>query len=277
MLVLEDDARFSIPVDALVPRLQQAQRALPADWWGLFLGHLPFQAYFVGRGLMRTRSACMHAYIAHTPLLDWLATTPPMDAEIPMSKHIGASLDGATANLPGMYALFPMVAMQTFLGAEHLQGQAGPARRWSWKGARWAHYLTVYRGARMAEAIAILGSPLHRLTLDRFRLRVGRWLRDDAMAIRASGLFDAAFYLRSNPDVANSETDPLWHYVRYGASEGRAPSASFDPAFYARHATTLRRKDNPLLHYITVGRQLGHPAHPGHAEVPASPAGQHHA
>jgi glycosyltransferase involved in cell wall biosynthesis/tetratricopeptide (TPR) repeat protein len=38
--------------------------------------------------------------------------------------------------------------------------------------------------------------------------------------------FDAAYYLRENPDVARAGLDPLTHYVSYGRAEGRFPNAS---------------------------------------------------
>lgn len=49
----------------------------------------------------------------------------------------------------------------------------------------------------------------------------------------ASGLvFDQAFYLAANPDVARAGMDPLAHYLQWGASEGRNPNALFDEAYY---------------------------------------------
>ena len=41
--------------------------------------------------------------------------------------------------------------------------------------------------------------------------------------------FDAAFYVRENPDVAHAGMDPFEHYLVRGFSEGRAPCAGFDP------------------------------------------------
>src|SRR5262249_30587188 len=52
-----------------------------------------------------------------------------------------------------------------------------------------------------------------------------QWSATRAMA--RSGLFDRNWYLVNNPDVAQSGLDPIKHYVRYGAREGRDPSASF--------------------------------------------------
>ena len=41
--------------------------------------------------------------------------------------------------------------------------------------------------------------------------------------------FDAAFYMRENPDVADAGMDPIEHYLVRGFSEGRAPCPGFDP------------------------------------------------
>ena len=60
-------------------------------------------------------------------------------------------------------------------------------------------------------------------------------LRDPARELdilRRSGLFDAVFYLRTNPDIENSGVEPLTHYHLYGWAEGRRPNFYFDPAFY---------------------------------------------
>ena len=50
--------------------------------------------------------------------------------------------------------------------------------------------------------------------------------------LRRAGLFDAAYYLRNNPDIENSGVEPLTHYHLYGWAEGRRPNFYFDPAFY---------------------------------------------
>ena len=96
----------------LVPRIGRALAALPADWHGLYLGHIPLQAYFVAANLMRVRSGCAHAYVASARLIKWLADKAPTDPEVVPWRAIGLSIDGAFANLPGMYALFPMAARQ---------------------------------------------------------------------------------------------------------------------------------------------------------------------
>lgn len=50
-------------------------------------------------------------------------------------------------------------------------------------------------------------------------------LRRQAVLLKRSGLFDAEWYVRRNPDVAGAGIDPLRHYVEFGAREGRAPNA----------------------------------------------------
>ena len=258
-LILEDDIEFRRPLYDLAPRLARALAAVPPDWWGLYLGHFPFQAYFVAPGLLRTRSVLAHAYIANAPLLEWLAGTKPATAEVPMWRRIGVSVNSAMSNLPAMYAVFPMMAMQKFLGEYRIDSKkTADGRRRKWTDIdRWRN-LGIFRGTLAAEALAILASPLHRLTLERNIRRVHMGMSRDAHTIRAAGLFDDEFYLRGNPDVAADEVDPLLHYLMHGASERRWPNPDFDPAFYASQAATLRPRENPLLHYIATGRQLGY-------------------
>ena len=79
-------------------------------------------------------------------------------------------------------------------------------------------------------------------------------------ALTESELFDRAWYLQRNGDVAAAGFDPLWHFVHYGWAEGRWPNRYFDPVWY--------RMENPsvsldlLLHYIHHGERLGCRPHP---------------
>lgn len=54
-----------------------------------------------------------------------------------------------------------------------------------------------------------------------------RRVRNFATFIQAVGIFDADWYAERNPDIDTSKLDPAEHFVRYGAREGRAPSARF--------------------------------------------------
>ncbi|HEY3149449.1 MAG TPA: hypothetical protein VGJ75_24005, partial [Dongiaceae bacterium] len=96
--------------------------------------------------------------------------------------------------------------------------------------------------ARKRGTIADLRTRLRR-SLDALRylplnpLRWVRWLRRgtlrrrlcqrfEAYAIAASGGFDSAWYTDHYADVAKSAVDPLMHFVRFGAAEGRDPAPS---------------------------------------------------
>ena len=72
--------------------------------------------------------------------------------------------------------------------------------------------------------------------------------------IRVSGLFDAAWYLETYPDVAAATIDPLTHFAAWGWHEGRRPNLYFDTAWYLRHNPEIARAGiNPLVHYIRLG------------------------
>jgi hypothetical protein len=194
VLVLEDDVLFTRPRETLARRIATALRALPSTWWGLYLGHVPIQAYFLRPNLLRARSGCTHAYIANAPLLGWLAATPPKSPQAPMWRWIGQSIDAAMSSLPEMYAMFPMIAVQRDLG------EAGAGTRCEDRGqrgtllgvARWRYFFIYGAGARFAEVMAVLFSPVHWLTLEWACRRV------DRVARRASA--DAA----ASPDGAVS-------------------------------------------------------------------------
>lgn len=261
-LMLEDDVFFRQPWSKLAPRIERAIAALPSDWLGFYLGHVPFQAYFVRLTIVRVRSACAHAYIASPRLLAWLAETEPLSAVVSMWCRIGGSIDGAMANLPGMYALFPMAVLQRFLGDYRVnsrvdsQGQLRP-----WRDINRWRYLFIFRGALLAEGLAVILSPYHQFTLERHRKESEHRTTLSARLIQTSGLFDAEYYLQCRPDVAAQEIDPLWHYLSYGAAEGAWPSPRFDPQYYSAQCLDLGQ-ENPLVHFIRVGAANGRKPHP---------------
>lgn len=80
----------------------------------------------------------------------------------------------------------------------------------------------------------------------------------DAAELAASGLFLADWYRQNNPDVTAAELDPVVHFLRHGAAEGRRPNPWFDPAWYlASYPDVVAAEMNPLLHYIRHGDQEG--------------------
>jgi hypothetical protein len=89
------------------------------------------------------------------------------------------------------------------------------------------------------------------------RLPLFNW-QGNGLRRREIRLFDRDWYLRSNPDVAAANCDPLAHYQRHGRREGRRPNPIFDPNFYVwQCANDSRARKNPLLHYLTVGHRKG--------------------
>src|ERR1700760_1548929 len=72
-----------------------------------------------------------------------------------------------------------------------------------------------------------------------------------------SGLFDPSYYVSSDPDLLKG-TDPLAHYIEVGAAERRNPSPSFDTGYYLEQCEAAGLvPENPLLHFIQHGSQLG--------------------
>src|SRR6266536_5853307 len=69
--------------------------------------------------------------------------------------------------------------------------------------------------------------------------------------IRASGLFNAEWYLKRYPDVAEAGLDPLEHFVDHGWQEWRDPNPDFAMTRYAAdHPELAKSGTNPLLHFI---------------------------
>ncbi len=93
-------------------------------------------------------------------------------------------------------------------------------------------------------------------------LHLPAWLRSRgsraARIIRTSGLFDSAWYLETYPDVAARKVDPLQHYLRYGAREGRDPNRLFSSSWYlASNADVTESGLNPLVHFVLRGAKEG--------------------
>ncbi len=92
---------------------------------------------------------------------------------------------------------------------------------------------------------------------------------------QAEGLFDETWYLKTYPDVKASGYSAIEHYVRFGSREGRNPSPNFFTKYYFSQLTEeSEKKVNPLVHYITKGKELGLAISPGLLQIaPALPTG----
>lgn len=86
------------------------------------------------------------------------------------------------------------------------------------------------------------------------RLRYRKWKK----IIEKSGLFDVKYYLFTYPDVRHQDIDPVMHYIKYGANEGRNPNKEFNTNFYLTNYPDVKEsKMNPLIHYIEYGVNEG--------------------
>jgi glycosyltransferase involved in cell wall biosynthesis len=90
------------------------------------------------------------------------------------------------------------------------------------------------------------------------RRRKFRRLARDYRLVAASPLFDPEWYLANNPDVAGRGVDPVYHYLRYGAAEGRAPGPHFSGQAYTQaNSDVAESGENPLLHFLRDGAREG--------------------
>lgn len=88
-------------------------------------------------------------------------------------------------------------------------------------------------------------------------------LQQDIGLLFTSEFFDADWYLNTYPDVKDAGANPAEHYLKFGAAEGRRPSAEFDGNWYLqRYPDVAQSGVNPLLHYIKFGRNEGRTASP---------------
>lgn len=95
-------------------------------------------------------------------------------------------------------------------------------------------------------------------------IRLFRWvyLKLASRMVEKSGLFDSDYYLRTQPDVADSAVPPLMHYLLWGDKEGRSPSLFFDPVYYRTGAVGFLVGVGSLLHFAYIGRYVGNSPSP---------------
>ena len=72
--------------------------------------------------------------------------------------------------------------------------------------------------------------------------------------IRRSGLFDAAYYRHTNPQLTGTEDELLEHYLDVGVPEHRRPNPYFEARWYLdTYADVGQGSMPPLVHYIKHG------------------------
>lgn len=103
----------------------------------------------------------------------------------------------------------------------------------SWRrfiGSRWPWLRKRFGGRRSAEAIA---------ELEQIRL------------IESSSLFQPAWYLKQNADVARAGIHPAAHYLHSGVQEGRDPSPDFSTSdYFARDPEPDDHDHDPLVRFL---------------------------
>ena len=72
--------------------------------------------------------------------------------------------------------------------------------------------------------------------------------------IKDSCLFDAQFYINKYSDIAKKGSDPLSHYILYGAAEGRWPNQFFDGPLFAKHYQSEFSETNQLCYYLLADK-----------------------
>ena len=73
--------------------------------------------------------------------------------------------------------------------------------------------------------------------------------------LRASDLFDPAWYLERYPDAADGAMEPERHYLTVGAPLGHDPGPAFDSvAYLMKYPDVLQAAMNPLVHYLEYGQ-----------------------
>jgi hypothetical protein len=131
------------------------------------------------------------------------------------------------------------MTLQTFLSPRSVSAPArgGVAAIWRWIGGGWRN-----RADR----------PFALRALSVKAQRSGHRL------IAASRYFDPDWYRDTYPDVAKSREDPILHYLRLGAAEGRDPSELFSTGWYLHQNTDVAKAGiNPLLHFLKSGEREG--------------------
>ena len=118
------------------------------------------------------------------------------------------------------------------------------------------------QGPRLRRRYLARCRPQDRLVADA-ALAAWRALLPPEAGEEALPLFDPAYYLERNPDVAQAGLDPLAHYLRHGAWEHRNPHPLFHSRYYlSRYPDVARSGVNPLIHWLDHGQAEGRLPHP---------------
>lgn len=105
------------------------------------------------------------------------------------------------------------------------------------------------------------GNTLHELVRSTHESNVPRQYAAEYELIQDH--FDLEYYLASNRHVATNGMDPIAHYIRVGAREGRDPTPGFSTnAYRNRYPEVVRSALTPFGHWVKTGRSKSFVAHP---------------
>jgi hypothetical protein len=193
-----------------------------------------------------SQAASVSVFGANGALLDTAAATDSTTRQL-------AAFDGAWdwSGASGMLtapATADGVSQQTVTAASSLAlfNQAAPV----WLGVATAGVSTVYGPGNLGiDAELKVGSTISVTYL---------YTPAPAPAAPTDPIFDKAYHLAHNPDVAAAGVDPLAHYLQFGWHEGRDPSAWFDTSYYlAQNPDVKAAGVDPLIHFETFGWKEG--------------------
>lgn len=121
-------------------------------------------------------------------------------------------------------------------------------------------------GRKRSASLRALFRPFKRTTPEK------RKLKKQIKQLLASSYFDADWYLKTYPDVAENNMNAAEHYLKFGASEGRKPSDTFDTQWYLNYNPDVQESGiNPLIHFLNHGQSEGRLPNPN-AETSAKSA-----
>lgn len=110
---------------------------------------------------------------------------------------------------------------------------------------------------KAAAPVRAIGRPFKRTTPDKRRLK------RQAEQLAATHYFDADWYLKTYPDVAENNTSPAEHYLKFGAQEGRNPGPEFETQWYVQANPDVQESGiNPLIHFLNHGQEEGRALNP---------------
>jgi glycosyltransferase involved in cell wall biosynthesis len=107
--------------------------------------------------------------------------------------------------------------------------------------------------------------PLHSILKDRLiklkSLQFSKWNINQNKIINS--LFDAVYYLETNPDVKKAGIKPIRHYLTAGWKENRNPHPLFDVDYYFQANPDVKEAEvEPLQHYLMFGWKERRNPHP---------------